>query len=67
MVVSAVAAVLGIRAATVKVNDNIEKFIYDLQRQGRWASWTATATAAAVATAIQAVPVFPCQVTLKGQ
>jgi hypothetical protein len=35
----------GIRAATVKVRDNLDGFIPDLQRQGRWAGVAATAAA----------------------
>ena len=35
---TALAAVLGVRAATVDVRDNMDKFMEDLQRQGRWAS-----------------------------
>jgi len=56
IVVSAIAAILGVRAATVEVRDNMDMFISDLKRQGRWASFAAIA--AAVATAIQAVQQF---------
>jgi hypothetical protein len=48
-VAAALAAVLGLRAATVPVRDNIDKFIGDLQRQGRWAAWAAVANALAAA------------------
>jgi hypothetical protein len=49
---TALAAVLGVRAATVDVRDNMDKFMEDLQRQGRWASWAAVANAAAAAVLI---------------
>lgn len=42
------AAALGLRAATVQVRDNLDKFMSDLQRQGRWASWAAFAAAVSV-------------------
>jgi hypothetical protein len=45
---SCVAAVLGLRAATVEVRDNLDEFINDLRRQGRWASWAALAAAVSV-------------------
>jgi hypothetical protein len=47
-----VAAVLGVRAATVTVGDNMDGFIGDIQRQGRWASWAAVANAIAAAVLI---------------
>jgi len=47
------AAFLGVRAATVKVRDNQDAFISDLQRQGRWAGYAAAA--AAISTVLQAV------------
>lgn len=50
---AAIAAVLGIRAATVTVRDNMDGFIDDLKRQGRWASWAAVA--AAVSVVLQAI------------
>jgi hypothetical protein len=56
IVASGAAALLGVRAATVEVRDNIDVFIADLQRQGRWASYAAVA--AALATALQAVQQF---------
>lgn len=54
--VSLLAAFLGVRAATVKVHDNQDRFILDLQRQGRWAGYAAAA--AAISTVIQAVQHF---------
>jgi hypothetical protein len=45
---SVVAAGLGIRAATVNVRDNIDEFMNDLKRQGRWASWAAVAAGISV-------------------
>lgn len=56
LIVSGVAALLGVRAATIVVRDNIDEFMNDLQRQGRWASYAAVA--AAVATALQAAHQF---------
>ena len=56
IMLSCAAALLGIRAATVQVRDNMDAFISDLQRQGRWASYAAIA--AAVATALQAAQQF---------
>ncbi|HZS64860.1 MAG TPA: hypothetical protein VFA53_10255 [Xanthobacteraceae bacterium] len=56
IMVSAIAAILGVRAAAVQVRDNQDLFISDLQRQGRWASYAAIA--AAIATALQAVQQF---------
>lgn len=56
LAVSGLAAILGVRAATIVVRDNVDEFINDLQRQGRWASYAAIA--AAVATALQAVQHF---------
>lgn len=47
---SFVAAVLSLRAAAVAVRDNMDEFINDLQRQGRWASW---AFAAAISVVLQ--------------
>lgn len=51
--VSLMAAVLGVRAATVKVRNNQDGLIFDLQRQGRWAGYAAAA--AAISTVLQAV------------
>lgn len=45
---SVVAAMLGIRAATVKVRDSVDEFIGDLQQQGRWASGAAVAAGVSV-------------------
>jgi hypothetical protein len=56
LVVSGLAAILGVRAATIVVRNNVDEFINDLQRQGRWAS--AAAVAAAIATALQAAQHF---------
>ena len=56
VILSCIAAVLGIRAATVQVRDNMDAFISDLQRQGRWASYAAMT--AALATAPQAFQQF---------
>lgn len=50
---SGMAAILGVRAATVEVRDNMDAFISDLQRQGRWASYAAVA--AAIATVLQSI------------
>jgi hypothetical protein len=50
---SGAAAILGLRAATMEVRDNIDVFISDLQKQGRWASYAAVA--AAIATALQSI------------
>jgi hypothetical protein len=47
--VSGMAAILGVRAATIVVRNNLDEFINDLQRQGRWAGAAAVAAAAAVA------------------
>jgi hypothetical protein len=54
--VSLLAAFLGVRAATVKVRDNQDAFISDLQRQGRWTA--CAAAAAAISTVLQAVQQF---------
>lgn len=56
LAMSGVAALLGVRAATIVVRDNIDEFIGDLQRQGQWASYAAVA--AAIATALQAAHQF---------
>ena len=56
LAMSALAAILGVRAATIIVRDNVDEFINDLQRQGRWAS--GAAVAAALATAFQATKEF---------
>jgi hypothetical protein len=56
IIISLLAAVFGIRAATVKVRDNQDEFISDLQRQGRWAG--VAAAAAAISTVLQAVQHF---------
>jgi hypothetical protein len=37
--------VAGVRAATVPVRDNIDEFIGDLHRQGRWAAIAASLAA----------------------
>jgi hypothetical protein len=54
--VSLIAALLGLRAATVKVRDDIDRFISDLHRQGRWAGFAAAA--AAIATVLQAIALY---------
>jgi hypothetical protein len=47
--VSLLAAVLGIRAATIPIRESLDHIMMDIGRQGKWASWTAlTAAAAAV-------------------
>jgi hypothetical protein len=46
--VSLTAAGLGLKAATVQISDNIDQFMNDLRRQGRWASWTALLAALSV-------------------
>jgi len=56
LAMSGIAALLGVRAATIVVRDNIDEFINDLWKQGRWAS--AAAVAAAIATALQAAQHF---------
>lgn len=56
IIVSGIATILGVRAAMVKVRDNMDMFISDLQRHGRWASYAAIA--AAIATALQAAQQF---------
>ena len=49
IVLAGVAAVLAIKTATISVRNNVDVFIDDISRQGRWATWTALASAAAVA------------------
>jgi hypothetical protein len=44
-VLTAFAAIVALRAATVTVRDNIDAFIGDLQKQGRWAAWAAVLNA----------------------
>jgi hypothetical protein len=44
-----VAAMLGLRAATMNVRENLETFMLDLQRQGRWSGWAMVANATATA------------------
>jgi hypothetical protein len=46
---SAIAAVLGVRAATIRVRNSQDDFIDDLQKQGRWAALAALCAAAATA------------------
>jgi hypothetical protein len=53
LILSAIATVLGIRAATIKVRDSMDHFIVDLRKQGRWTAFAAVAAAAA--TAIQII------------
>lgn len=36
IVLAAVAALVAVRAATVRVRDSVDDFMSDLQRQGRW-------------------------------
>jgi hypothetical protein len=48
-IATAVAAVFGLLAATTKVHDNIDRFMIDLERQGRLAAWAAFANAVAAA------------------
>ncbi|WP_210482909.1 hypothetical protein [Microvirga antarctica] len=48
-VATGLAAVLGVKAATVTVRDDQDEFIGDLGRQGRWAAWAAVANAIAAA------------------
>lgn len=45
---SLIAAGLGIRAATIHVRDNLDEFIGDIHKQGKWASWAAVAAGASV-------------------
>ena len=42
------AAAFGLVAATIKIRDNIDKFMSDLHRQGTWASWAAVCAALAI-------------------
>lgn len=49
LAVSVAAAILGVRAATVDIRDNIDEFMNDLKRQGKWASWAASMAALSVA------------------
>jgi hypothetical protein len=51
-----ISAVLWAFGASVKIRDNLDGFIGDLQRAGRWNSWAAgTACAAALASGVVAV------------
>jgi len=43
-----IAVLVGLRSATVEVRDNLDEFIGDLRRQGRWATWAAIAAAISV-------------------
>lgn len=53
LALSLVAALFGLRAATVTVHDDMDRFIADLHKQGRWAG--AAAAAAAIATMLQII------------
>lgn len=53
---SCVAGAFGVRAATIHIRDNIDEFINDLHRQGRWAS--AAAILAAISSGLQAAAQF---------
>ncbi|TGQ01408.1 MULTISPECIES: hypothetical protein [unclassified Mesorhizobium] len=48
IIASIVAAALGFRASTVKIRDSIDDMMPDIARQGKWASWAASAAAIAV-------------------
>ncbi|TGQ94645.1 hypothetical protein EN794_053305 [Mesorhizobium sp. M00.F.Ca.ET.151.01.1.1] len=48
IIASIVAAALGFRASTVKIRDSIDDMMPDIARQGKWASWAASAAAVAV-------------------
>jgi hypothetical protein len=46
-------AVIGIRAASIVVRDNLDEFISDIRRQSLWATWAAIASSiAAILSAI---------------
>jgi hypothetical protein len=45
---SVVAAVLGIRAATIPWRDTVDHMVADLRKQGRWSSWAAAAAGVSV-------------------
>jgi uncharacterized membrane protein len=49
LIATMVSAMLGLRAATTNVRENLETFMLDLQRQGRWSGWAAVANAIATA------------------
>lgn len=43
---------LGLKAASIEIRNNLDEFVNDMRRQGRWVRWTAIAallTAAASA------------------
>jgi hypothetical protein len=46
---SGLAALLGARAASIKVRDNVDEFIDDLHKQRRWTSFAAIAAAVCAA------------------
>jgi hypothetical protein len=43
-----VAALLGLKAATMPVRDSMDDFMADLRKQGRWTSFAAGAAAVSV-------------------
>jgi len=45
--VAAIAALVALRAATVKVRNSVDDFMADLQKQGRWNAAAAILNAAA--------------------
>ncbi len=52
IVLGVATAGLGLKAASIEIRDDLDEFINDMQRQGRWVRWTAIAallTAAASA------------------
>jgi hypothetical protein len=49
LIATMVASMLGLRAATIEIRDNLEIFMLDLQWQGRCAGWAAVANAIAAA------------------
>ena len=48
-----IGAAFGLRAATVHVRDSLDQFIGDIQRQSRWATYTAIA--ATISATLQAL------------
>jgi hypothetical protein len=44
LLVPVAGAIIGIRAATIEVRDNIDAFIGDIRRQSRWATYAAVAS-----------------------
>jgi hypothetical protein len=55
-----IAALVGMRIAAIEIRDNIDEFINDLHRQGRWQKWSAAINllAAAALVASQCLVLF---------